>query len=199
MSGNERGGNNRRRPFKRRDKNEEEAAARPAAPRAASTPRAAPARGTAAPPRNGKQNQRQTPGKKKYDKNDPEPLFKRETAKPGGASRPKWSPVKPSATPLPVSDCPLCGKPIKDIAAALPDRASGTPVHFDCILAKITEAETQEPGDVVSYIGGGRFGVLHYQNSQDIRSFRIKKIIEWEDKENRAIWRKPIADRYSIT
>jgi hypothetical protein len=182
MSGSERGGNNRRRSFKRRDKDDDEIAFRQ--PPAART--------------NAKPNQRPVQGKKKQEKTA-EPLFRREPVKPGGPPRPKWTPVKPSSAPLPVLDCPLCGKPIKDIAAALSDRNTGVPVHFDCILERINETEYRESGDMVSYIGGGRFAVLHYQKPQDPRSFRIKRIIEWEDKENRADWRGPIADRYSIT
>jgi hypothetical protein len=194
MSGSERGGNSRRRSSRRREKDDEEAVAwQPPAGRQSPAGRQPVARGAAKP------NQRPAPGKKKQEKAGYAPLFKREPAKSDGTPRLKWTPVKPPSTPLPVLDCPLCEKPIKDIAAALSDRNTGVPVHFDCILEKITAAEEQESGDVISYIGGGRFAVLHYQNPQDLRSFKIKKIIEWEDKENRADWRKPIADRYSIT
>jgi hypothetical protein len=98
-----------------------------------------------------------------------------------------------------VPDCPVCGKAIRDLAQAISDRKTGSPVHFDCILEKITKNETRDAGDVISYIGGGRFGVLAWQNPQEPRSFRIKRIIEWENKEDRAVWRKPVADRFSMT
>jgi hypothetical protein len=113
--------------------------------------------------------------------------------------RPQWTPVKISIEPLPVPDCPWCGKPIKDIATALTDKQTGLPVHFDCIIAKITEAEHLEKGDTVTYIGGGRFGIVRFHSSQDPKNFVIKKILEWEDKENRAEWRKTIADHFSVT
>jgi hypothetical protein len=56
-----------------------------------------------------------------------------------------------------------------------------------------------EKGDAVTYIGGGRFGVVHFNNPQDTRNFKIKRIIEWEDKGNRAEWRQTVADHYSVT
>jgi hypothetical protein len=103
------------------------------------------------------------------------------------------------AIPLPTPECPVCGKPIKDISSALTDKVSESPAHFDCVLGKVTEGEIQEKGDVVSYIGGGRFGVVHYANPQDVGGFKIKKIIEWENTEKRADWRKTIADHFSVT
>jgi hypothetical protein len=113
--------------------------------------------------------------------------------------RPKWIPAKLSMDPLPSPDCPICGKPIRDIASAMADRLTGTPVHFDCIISRISESERMEEGDSVIYIGGGRFGIVHFHNRQDTRDFKIKKIIEWEDKGNRAEWRQSVADHYSLT
>jgi hypothetical protein len=113
--------------------------------------------------------------------------------------RPKWVPPAVSTEPIPVLDCPYCGKPIKDLSAALTDKATGEAVHFDCVIARLAESEKLEQGDAVTYIGGGRFGVVHFTNPNDTRGFSIKKIFEWEDKENRAEWRKSLADHFSIT
>ncbi|AEF81652.1 conserved hypothetical protein [Leadbettera azotonutricia ZAS-9] len=113
--------------------------------------------------------------------------------------RPKWTPPQAPSEPLPVPDCPWCGKPIKDIASAIADKDSGVPVHFDCVIARLSEGEILEKGDAVSYIGGGRFGIVHYLNPQDMRNFTIKKIFEWENKENRAEWRSTVCDHYSVT
>ena len=104
-----------------------------------------------------------------------------------------------STDPLPSPDCPYCGKPIRDIASALTDRESGMAVHFDCIIALIANDEILEKGDVVAYIGGGRFGIVHFNNPGEIKKFTIKKILEWENKDNRAIWRNIVSDHYSIT
>jgi hypothetical protein len=110
--------------------------------------------------------------------------------------RPKWTAPKLSQEPLPEPECPLCGKPIKDLAAALTDKVSGTPAHFDCVLGALSGRELLEEGDQLSYIGGGRFGVVHYY---DHKSFQIKKILQWEDQNVRSDWRKQVTDRYSTT
>ncbi|MDR2486049.1 MAG: hypothetical protein LBD55_11750 [Treponema sp.] len=111
----------------------------------------------------------------------------------------QWVPPVISTEPLPVPDCPYCGKPVKDIASAIGDKNTNEPVHFDCIIAKVAKGETLEKGDSIVYIGGGRFGVVHFNGSPVIPPFKIKKILEWEDKENRAEWRKTISDHYSVT
>jgi hypothetical protein len=113
--------------------------------------------------------------------------------------RPRWSPPQTPSDPLPVPDCPYCGKPIKDISSAISDKNSGEPVHFDCIIARIAEGEVLDQGDAVAYIGGGRFGIVHFTNPQNSQEFKIKKILEWEDKENRAEWRRSVSDHYSVT
>jgi hypothetical protein len=93
-----------------------------------------------------------------------------------------------------------CGQRINDSSEAFRDRNSGEPVHFACVLADLSEQEKPESGDVVSYIGGGRFGVVHFSDGKsDPKKFTIKKIIEWEDKDKRAEWRGVIADHYSVT
>jgi len=110
-----------------------------------------------------------------------------------------WKPPVISTEPLPTPDCPYCGKQIKDITMAIADKDTNTPVHFDCVIVQTFKHEILEKGDVIAYIGGGRFGIVHYNNSPNMPPFKIKKILEWEDKENRAEWRKTISDRYSLT
>jgi hypothetical protein len=141
------------------------------------------------------------PGRNSWQDNPLRKGRKQETAPAGTpySERPRWTPVKLPPVFLTVSDCPICGKPIKDISSALTDRGSGNPAHFDCVLEKIADDEIREKGDVISYLGGGRFGIVHYANPHDVKRFKIKKIIEWEDKENRAEWRKIIADHFSVT
>jgi hypothetical protein len=113
--------------------------------------------------------------------------------------RPRWTPPVLSTEPIPVPNCPWCGKPIKELSAAIADKNSGEPVHFECVLGRIGEGETLEAGDTVSYIGGGRFGIVHFNNPPDTRDFSIKKILEWENKENRSKWRQSISDHFSVT
>ena len=120
--------------------------------------------------------------------------------------RPKWTPPKMNTDPLPVPDCSWCGKPIRDISQAISDIDTDLPVHFDCVTAKLAAEEKLEKGDVISYIGGGRFGIVNFiprtgpRPSPDANNgFKIKKIIEWENKDKRADWRFEICDHYSVT
>ena len=93
--------------------------------------------------------------------------------------------------------CQYCGQPINEIASSFIDTNSNKPVHFDCVLSKIAESEKLEAGDKVSYIGQGRFGIINFPNVHDVKHFTIKKIIEWETKDNTPDWRKKMADLYS--
>ena len=113
--------------------------------------------------------------------------------------RPKWVPPSPPSTPLPAASCAWCDKPIKDISEAIAEPDTRKPVHFDCIINRIVERENLESGDTVSYIGGGRFGIIHFNNPPDTRDFRIKKIFEWENREIRAEWRTTMSDHFSVT
>jgi hypothetical protein len=111
----------------------------------------------------------------------------------------RWVPPVLSTEALPVPTCPCCGRPIRDIAVAISDPNSGEAIHFDCIVAKIAEHESLAKGDTIAYIGGGRFGVVHFNGQRDKPMFTIIKILEWEKKDNRAEWRKSISDHYSLT
>jgi len=131
--------------------------------------------------------------------------------------RPKWVPPVINTDPLPAPACFWCGKPIRDISTAIADKDTGNPVHFDCVTARIALGENLDKGDKIIYIGGGRFGIVNYENldshgksaepahtagSEGIdwnRDFKIKRVIEWESKDKRAVWRSAICDQYSVT
>jgi hypothetical protein len=113
--------------------------------------------------------------------------------------RPRWTAPKLPANPITTPDCPRCEKPIMDITTAISDKDTGLPVHFDCILEIISRMETLETNDCICYIGGGRFGIVHYNNPPDTRDFTIRKILEWEAKDSISQWRLPISEYYSIT
>jgi hypothetical protein len=113
--------------------------------------------------------------------------------------RPKWQPPLPPEEPLPQPVCGLCGKPVRDIATAVDDKVVGATAHFDCVIAKIAEGERLEKGESIAYLGGGRFGIVRFSGSRGRPSFKINKILEWENKDNRAAWRKNVSDHYSLT
>ncbi|MDR0382712.1 MAG: hypothetical protein LBH50_01860 [Spirochaetaceae bacterium] len=112
--------------------------------------------------------------------------------------RPKWTAAKLRTDPIPTPLCPCCKEPIKDLACAIMDK-NGEAVHFECVQKRISAEETLEKGDTVTYIGGGRFGIMTFENPRVLKSFKIKKIIEWEKKDERAEWRGNIADHFSLT
>jgi len=139
----------------------------------------------------------QKPAKKPSESYYPEPKF--EVSRENSPERPRWSaPLLPN-NPITSPDCPWCGKPIKDITTAISDKDSGKPVHFDCVLNRLTETERLDSNDSICYIGGGRFGIIHYNNPPDMRDFTLKKILEWENKERDYEWRKPICEYFSLT
>ncbi|GHT48961.1 hypothetical protein FACS1894102_2930 [Spirochaetia bacterium] len=113
--------------------------------------------------------------------------------------RPKWIPAAQLNTPLPTPVCPHCGKPIRELAQALPDRRTGVYIHFDCAINNIKILERLEKNEMVTYLGGGRFGIISLTIPNMMRSFKIRKIIEWENKDQRAPWRAEIADHFSLT
>jgi len=118
--------------------------------------------------------------------------------KPPFVERPKWIPPAINSDPLPIPTCPWCSKPIRDLSSAMTDKESGVPVHFDCVAASVSREEILEKGDTVSYIGAGRFGIVNFGGA-DNHDFKIKKIIEWENKDNRADWRSKVCDHFSVT
>lgn len=113
--------------------------------------------------------------------------------------RPKWTAPDMPKNPIVTPDCPWCKKQITDITTAITDKDTGLPVHFDCVLERIAGAETLEDNDSICYIGGGRFGIIHYTNPPDTRNFTIKKVFEWELKDTNTEWRRPISEYFSIT
>jgi len=160
------------------------------------------------PPRREKQDWRGQNNQYSNTKNDPWKQGNRDSApvkldKNGVPyERPRWTAPKLNSDPLPVPNCILCGQPITDLHTAMTDSKTGGTVHFDCVMAEMSKREVLEEGDVLSYIGGGRFGVVRFTNSGDRgkkKAFTIKKILEWEKKDERADWRSVIADHYSIT
>jgi len=114
--------------------------------------------------------------------------------------RPQWTaPVLPVNYQVITPECPWCGKQIDDVTCAIADKETGRPIHFDCVLKRVADMVSLEANDALCYIGGGRFGVIHYNNPPDVKDFTIKKIIEWEVKDNSNYWRMPISEYFSIT
>ena len=93
--------------------------------------------------------------------------------------------------------CPVCGKDIEDMASAVVDKASGKPAHFDCILDQLQKTETLGENEKIAYIGQGRFALLRYEDPRDVKSFKIIKTIEWEERDAKLPWRSELSGLYS--
>lgn len=93
--------------------------------------------------------------------------------------------------------CPKCQMPITEISSAMTDKITGKPMHFDCVLNQLKENERVGENEKIVYIGQGRFAVLYFENPRDQRKFVIKKIIEWEDREQKSQWREELSNLYS--
>lgn len=106
-------------------------------------------------------------------------------------------PEIPAPPKMPTPVCARCGEPIQDLAAALADKSTGNPVHFDCVLQFLRDAEKIGDNENLLYIGQGRFAVVTYDDPADKRKFTIVRQIEWEGRDARAEWRSEIAGHYS--
>lgn len=93
--------------------------------------------------------------------------------------------------------CPKCGQVITDLASAMADKTSGSPIHFECVMSELEKSETVGRNEKIAYIGQGRFGILYFENPRDQRHFTIKKIIDWESREQKSEWRQEMSGLYS--
>jgi hypothetical protein len=117
---------------------------------------------------------------------------RRDTA--GGGRRdgpPEEVPPRPSA-PLVIPDCPVCGKPVRELSSALTHRATRQPAHFDCILQELRQSNEIAADEKVCYLGGGCFGVLEFRSAPGPNRFVIKRRIQYEEKETPQDWKKPL-------
>jgi len=93
--------------------------------------------------------------------------------------------------------CPVCGEVIRDMSTAVKDPKSDSPLHFDCAIGLIQKDNPLSQGEKIAYIGQGRFAVLYFANVHDSKHFQIKKIIDWEEKEKKPLWRDEMSELFS--
>ncbi len=82
--------------------------------------------------------------------------------------------------------CPLCGEPVRDQKTAIMTPDSRSPAHFDCVLQDIAKHEALQPGEKVTYLGRGSFGVVAYRSGSAGVPFVIRKRIDYEPPASRA-------------
>ena len=110
----------------------------------------------------------------------------------GGVVRaPEPRPARPQVV-LPSPDCPLCGKPVRELASALTHRVSRQPAHFDCIVGELRDSTDIAPQEKLCSLGAGGFGILEFRPPGGPSRFVIKKRIQYEEKEFPQEWKKPL-------
>jgi hypothetical protein len=94
--------------------------------------------------------------------------------------------------PRVLPDCPICGRPVRELSCAVTHRATRQPAHFDCVLRELRESQEIGEEDRVCYLGGGSFGVLELRSPGSPTRFVIKKRIQYEEKETPQEWKKAL-------
>ncbi|MCF6335855.1 MAG: hypothetical protein L3J12_08950 [Spirochaetales bacterium] len=87
-------------------------------------------------------------------------------------------------------ECPICGQSVKFLLTAISVGEENNPAHFDCVLKSISEKEELGPREKITYIGNGDFAIVTGKPGKDIK---IRKKIQFENKELKGDWRKRIS------
>lgn len=90
-------------------------------------------------------------------------------------------------------DCPVCGKPVRELPSALTHRVSGKPAHFECIMKEIRDANELAPQERLCYLGAGTFGILQFRSAGGATKFTIRKRISYEEKDSPQDWKKTLS------
>jgi hypothetical protein len=106
---------------------------------------------------------------------------------PASDSRPAWPEM-----PLVFPDCPICGKPVRDLPSALTHKITRKPAHFDCIMRELSDSNEVAPQERICYLGGGSFGILEFKPPGGPIKFVIRKRIPYEEKETPQEWKKTL-------
>lgn len=94
--------------------------------------------------------------------------------------------------------CKICGKDIHYLSEVFASSDGEGVVHFDCALSEAKKSLRPETGEIVSYVGGGKFAkikVLHSGVVYDEKIRRTKRVFDFkileectfETKENNAL------------
>jgi hypothetical protein len=88
--------------------------------------------------------------------------------------------------------CPICGKPVRDVVAALAYGQERTPAHFDCVLESLRGGKELRPDEQLCYLGGGNFGVVRFARTEGSGPFSIRDRIQYEAAQERPQWRRDL-------
>lgn len=97
---------------------------------------------------------------------------------------------KPSVADSVQLTCVQCGKPIRHPQMAMASPETGEPLHFDCVIQSIAEAENLGAREKICYLGQGTFGIIKFKSGSSSRDFVIRKRIPFEKRDVVVEWRK---------
>ncbi|MGL5253840.1 MAG: hypothetical protein ACRC9L_02280 [Brevinema sp.] len=85
---------------------------------------------------------------------------------------------EPTVTIDMVSNCPICGKPIREIMYALHDYDHDKLAHFDCVFRKVSENVKDKLIEkrYLAYLGSGAFGIMETVSPKSNKTTLIEKI-----------------------
>ncbi|MGL5720877.1 MAG: hypothetical protein ACRCY4_00535, partial [Brevinema sp.] len=90
--------------------------------------------------------------------------------------------IEPSSEPRVtidmVNNCPICGKPIREIMYALHDYDHNKLAHFDCVFRKVSEDVKDKLIEkrYLAYLGSGAFGIMETVSQKSNKTVLIEKI-----------------------
>jgi hypothetical protein len=85
--------------------------------------------------------------------------------------------------------CPVCQRPVRELASAIAHRETGGPAHFDCILKILREENQPAENEKICYLGNGSFGVVQFRGPM---RFFVRKRVQYEKNDPPPEWRKSL-------
>ena len=89
------------------------------------------------------------------------------------------------------SNCPVCGKVVRDVNSAMAYGEDNKPAHLDCVLKEIGEREPVAGDERLCYIGAGRFAVIKAKVGKN--GLEVVRSIQYEERENAVPWRRALS------
>ena len=85
--------------------------------------------------------------------------------------------------------CPVCQRPVRELASAIAHRETGEPAHFDCILKLLREEHNPGENEKICYLGNGSFGVVQFRGPM---RFFVRKRVQYEKTDAPPQWRRAL-------
>ena len=76
--------------------------------------------------------------------------------------------------------CPLCGEPVRDQKTAIVTPESRSSLTLTACCEDLAKREGLQPGEKITYLGRGTFGVVSYRSGAAGVPFTIRKRIDYE-------------------